>query len=82
MHPPQEVDDEVQVNVLEEEADKDLVEDEEMGLDKYDMENNVNIGMGLVILRKLVELKWMIWKILVIILLWKKLEMRSYLYQV
>jgi len=56
-------------------------EEEEMGLEK-DMEDNVTIVTDLVILRMIVEIKCMIWKIKAPIRLLKKPEMRSYLYQV
>jgi superfamily I DNA and/or RNA helicase len=73
---------EVQIG-SEEEVEKDLVEEEEEEMDlEQDKDHIVIIVTILVILRKIVLQNYVIWNIKVPIQLLKKIEMRSYSYQV
>jgi hypothetical protein len=80
VHILQEAKEEFQVS-SEEEVEKDIVEEEEMDLEK-DKDYSVIIVTNLVILRKFVMQNCVIWNIKVPIQLLKKPEMRSYSYKV
>jgi hypothetical protein len=82
MHPPQEEEEEVQVS-LEEEAERDLIEEEAEGMDleKY-KDQSVIIFINLFILKNIVIQNCEIWNIKVSIQLLKKQGMKNYSYQV